>query len=98
MTKYNVVNQQTGERSFLEFPPGGTFTINPDGTGKLKFTNAGVVIKESVFVITKAERRAVRFGNQVIPGDKVAVEIALVAKEANGQGHLLTGIATRLPE
>lgn len=103
-TKYNIVNQQSelagsaGERTFIEFPTGGTFTVNPDGTGKLNFTGAGVVVKEAVFVVTKAERRAVRFGNQVIPGEKVALEIALVAKELNGQGHLLTGVATRLPE
>ncbi len=96
--QYNIVNQQTGERTFIEFPTGGTFTVNPDGTGKLSFTGAGVVVKEAVFVITQAERRAVRFGNQIIPGEKIALEIALVAKELNLQGHLLTGVSTRLPE
>jgi hypothetical protein len=93
---FNIVDPLTGERRFIELPTGGSFTVNPDGTGKIIFS-AGAM-KEAVFVITKAERRFVRVGNLLLPREMVALETALIAKEPGDGGHLLTGTATRLPE
>jgi hypothetical protein len=94
--KFHNVDPVTGERSFVELPASGSFSVNPDGTGKIEFRDT--IIKEAHFVVTKAERRTVRFGQHVYPGVKVALETALVIKEPGPGGHLLTGTSVRLPE
>jgi hypothetical protein len=34
----------------------------------------------------------------LLPGRKVALEVALLAKEVDAYGNLMTGVATLLPE
>lgn len=72
-----------GERILTEAPFVGTYSVNANGVGRS--VNGG----ESIFVITKVER---------VNGVKVAAEFALVVKDLQATGNLITATFTRLPD
>jgi hypothetical protein len=79
----NLPGQAYGQRVFQPAPFVGTYTVQPNGLGTT--LNGG----ESYFVITKSK---------LINGVKVATEFALVVKELQSTGNLITAIFTRLPD
>lgn len=79
----NLPGQVYGQRIFLSAPFVGTYTVQPNGFGTT--LNGG----ESYFVVTKSK---------LINGVNVAIEFALVVKELQPTGNLITAIFTRLPD
>jgi hypothetical protein len=79
----NLPGQFYGERTFVQAPFVGTYTVRRDGFGTA--VNGG----ESYFAVTK---------NQRIGGVNVATEFALVVRELQPTGNLITAIFTRLPD
>ncbi len=71
-----------GERRFVEAPFVGTYTVKANGTGTT--LDGG----EAIFVITDTDR---------INGVKVATEFALLVKDLQPTGNLMTATFTRLP-
>jgi hypothetical protein len=79
----NLPGASFGQRIFTEAPFVGTYSVNANGVGTA--LNGG----ESAFVITKIER---------INGMKVASEFALVVKDLQATGNLITATFTRRPD
>jgi hypothetical protein len=79
----NLPGQVYGQRIFLSAPFVGTYTVQPNGFGTT--LNGG----ESYFVITKSK---------LINGVNIATEFALVVRELQPTGNLITAIFTRLPD
>jgi hypothetical protein len=79
----NLPGASFGQRIFSEAPFVGTYSVNANGVGTT--LNGG----ESLFVITKSER---------LNGIKTATEFALVVKELQPTGNLITATFTRLPD
>lgn len=79
----NLPGSTFGERVFVEAPFIGAYTIDENGVGRT--FNGG----ESLFVVTKT---------QVVRGTRLATEFALVVKDLQATGNLITAIFSRLPE
>lgn len=89
---------EDGGRRILEFPGGGTYTVNDDGTGTATYVNTFADGSTSTvhfdFVITKAE---VVFPPKT-PSAKLATEIFAVQREAGTTVSLVTSLQKRVPE
>ena len=79
----NLPGQVYGQRIFQPAPFVGTYVVQPNGLGT---THDG---GDSYFVITKSK---------LMNGVKVATEFALIVKELQPTGNLVTAIFTRLPD
>jgi hypothetical protein len=96
-TKFNVPDAQPGQREFITVPLLSRYEINPDGTGKIRELLCSIT--EATLVITRAERRFVRSGAQLLPREKIALEIALLGRElAQPEMTLVTATLYRLPD
>lgn len=79
----NLPGQEYGQRTFIRAPFVGTYTVQPNGLGTTR--DGG----DSYFAITKSK---------LINGVNVATEIALVVRELQPSGNLITVMFTRLPD
>jgi hypothetical protein len=79
----NLPGASFGQRIFSESPFVGTYSVNSNGVGTT--VNGG----ESIFVITKAKQ---------VNGMKIASEFALVVRDLQATGNLITATFTRLPD